>query len=159
MRRRSVLPLLVLGPAALVVAACGGGGGSGASDGVPEVARDAGLGQFLRAVRAAGLEEYLAGPGPFTVFAPSEAAFRARPSVLRGSQEEMQRLVGYHVVPGDFGSGFLEGIDANYSTLAGRSLHVDGRDGLRVNGARVIRPDLAASNGVVHVIDAVLVPD
>jgi uncharacterized surface protein with fasciclin (FAS1) repeats len=163
MHRRKLLILLSLA-AGGGLAACGGGGAGGGSEDVLAVARDAGLGQFLRAVRAAGLAETLSASGPYTVFAPSDAAFRALPrgrldGLMRSDDREALRgLLAYHVVPGTFDAAFLEARQANYATLAGPSLQVDGAGGLRVNGARAIRPDLEASNGIVHVIDAVIAP-
>ena len=156
MQRRTVLTILGIA-GGFGLAACGGGaGGVRASDDVLAVARDNGLGRFLRAVEAADLAATLSTPGPYTVFAPSDRAFASArlpsdPAALRG-------LVAYHVVPGMYDAAFLDGLDANYTTAAGRSLNVDGTAGLRVDGARVIRPDLEASNGVVHVIDRVLTP-
>jgi uncharacterized surface protein with fasciclin (FAS1) repeats len=167
MQRRTALTLLALAGAGFGLAACGAGtDGGGARPGgdILAVARANNLDQFLRAVDAADLDATLAGAGPYTVFAPSDAAFRALPrgrfsALLNPSnRDELRAFVGYHIVPGLFEASFLAGLDANYSTAAGRSLNVDGIDGLRVNGARVIRPDLQASNGVVHVVDRVLTP-
>ncbi len=113
---------------------------------------------LVAAVKAAGLVDTLQGPGPFTVFAPTDRAFAASNA---GSldREALQRLVAYHVVPGQLTEDFLEGMDVNHATLLGSSLNVDGSGGeLRVNGAGVVRANLAASNGVVYAIDRVLTP-
>jgi len=159
MRRRQALTLLA-GAASL--AACGGGsggqpaGGSGA--GVLAAARANGLGRFARAAEAAGFAEQLAGTGPYTLFAPTDRAFAAS-SAGRLDGEALQRLVAYHIVPGQLTSAFLVGVDVNHTTLLGSSLNIDGRgEGLRVNGAQVTRADIAAGNGVVFAIDRVLTP-
>ena len=158
--RRAGIRLILLGGAAVGVAACGGGapaapGQSGGT--VLEVARANRLTRFLRAVEAAGLEATLAGEGPFTLFAPNNRAFGA--ADLPEDTESLRALVAYHVVPGMFTTDFLSGIDVNYTTLSGDGLNVDGTaGGLRVNGATIVTPDLGAGNGVVNIIDRVLVP-
>lgn len=158
MRRRA----FILAGSAAVLSACSGGGGSrpvGAARGGPDVlgvARGAGLDRFVRAAQTTGAAETLAGPGPFTLFAPTDRAFAA---AGRQSEAALTRLVAYHIVPGELTSDFLEGRDVNHTTLLGTSLNVDGTSGvLRVNGAEVVRADLMASNGVVFAIDRVLTP-
>jgi uncharacterized surface protein with fasciclin (FAS1) repeats len=158
MQRRDFVQLVLLAAGAPALAACGGGttGGAAPEGSVLGVARSNGLTRFAGAAEDAGLGEVLAGPGPYTVFAPSNRAFAAA-SLPR--DKALERLLAYHVVPGEFTADFLTGVDVNYTTAAGSSLNVDGTgDTLRVNGARVISPDLAAGNGVVHVIDRVLDP-
>jgi uncharacterized surface protein with fasciclin (FAS1) repeats len=160
--RRDSLRLLLLASAGLGVAACGRGdddAGSAAPAGgtVLDVARANGLGRFARAATDAGLAETLAGPGPYTLFAPSDRAFAG--SRLPRDAAALRALVAYHVVPGTFTTAFLAGVDLNYATLAGTSLNVDGTGSpLLVNGAPVVTPDLLAENGVVHVIDRILPP-
>jgi uncharacterized surface protein with fasciclin (FAS1) repeats len=157
MHRRHSLRLLVLGGAGLL-AACSGGGTRVAAGGdtVLEVARSHRLNRFLQTVGKAGLTETLSGPGPFTVFAPTDRAFAA--ARLPGDPDALRAVIAYHVVPGTFTSDFLGGVDVNYTTLNGTSLNVDGTAGLQVNGANVVTADLVAGNGVVHVIDRVLAP-
>ncbi|MBP7001052.1 fasciclin domain-containing protein [Amaricoccus sp.] len=156
MRRRS---FILTGGAALLGACSGGGaaprGTARAGADVLSVARGAGAGRFARAAGETGVAETLAGPGPFTLFAPTDRAFAA---AARRSPD-LARLVAYHVVPGELTSEFLEGMDVNHTTLLGTSLNVDGSGGaLRVNGASVLRADLMASNGVVFLIDTALTP-
>jgi uncharacterized surface protein with fasciclin (FAS1) repeats len=156
--RRTSLRLLVAGAAA-GLAGCGGGaaGRTGAEAGtVLAVLRANGLTRFLRAIDRAGLAETLAGDGPFTVFAPTNAAVGA--ADLPGDTEALRRIVAFHIVPGMFTTDFLSGVDVGYTTLDGGRLDVDGVGGLRVNGARIVTPDLGADNGVVNVIDRVLRP-
>lgn len=156
--RRDGLKLL-LAASVLPLAACAGGptGGSAASGNVLDVARANGAGNFVRALDQAGLTARLSGAGPYTLFAPSDRAISA--AGLPSTPEALARIVTYHVVPGDFTTAFLAGVDVNYTTLAGTSLNVDGTGaGLVVNGVPVTTADLAAANGVVHVIGGVLRP-
>lgn len=146
----------------LALGACSGGGGDrprGVARGGPDVlavARGAGAGRFVRAAAETGLAETLAGPGPYTLFAPTDRAFAA---AGRLGGEELARLVAYHVVPGKLTGDFLEGVDVNHTTMLGTSVNVDGTGAtLRVNDASVLRADLMASNGVVIIIDRTLTP-
>ena len=126
-----------------------------------------GAGQFqtlVAAVQAAGLAPTLMGQGPFTVFAPTDAAFAALPggtveNLLRPeNRATLQRILTYHVVSGRITSDQLAGRRSMPATVAGPTVRVDGRSGVRVNDARVIQADVGASNGVIHVIDRVLMP-
>lgn len=121
-------------------------------------------GQFntlVAAVKAAGLVETLSGPGPFTVFAPNDAAFAKIPKAtldgLLKDKAKLTSILTYHVV-----SGKLMAKDVmkmkSAKTLQGGSLTIDTSDGVKVNGAKVIKPDIEVSNGVCHVIDSVLMP-
>jgi uncharacterized surface protein with fasciclin (FAS1) repeats len=127
----------------------------------------AGAGQFgtlLAAAKAAGLAETLAGPGPLTVFAPTDAAFAALPkgTVERllhpENKHELVGLLKLHVISGKVTSDQLAGRIVPAKTLNGTVI-VDGTNGVRVGNANVITADLIASNGVVHVIDRVLIPN
>lgn len=156
--RRDGLKLL-LAATALPLAACAGGApsGSGASGSVLDVARGNGARSFVRALEQAGLADRLAGPGPYTLFAPTDRALSA--AKLPADPAALAKVLSYHVVPGDFTAAFLSGVDVNYTTLAGSSLNVDGTGtGLLVNGVPVTTADLLAANGVVHLIGGVLKP-
>jgi uncharacterized surface protein with fasciclin (FAS1) repeats len=131
------------------------------------VAVASGAGQFntlVAAVQAAGLVEALQGPGPFTVFAPTDAAFAALPAgtvenLLRPeNREQLRAILLYHVVPGRMTSAQLAGQTVTPTTLQGSTVDVDGRQGVKVDGATVVTADIAASNGVIHVIDRVIMP-
>jgi uncharacterized surface protein with fasciclin (FAS1) repeats len=119
---------------------------------------------LLAAAEAAGLVDALQGDGPLTVFAPTDDAFSALPAgtvqrLLRPeNREELRRLLSYHVVPGAVFAADLAGRTSRPRTLAGLRVSVDGRQGVSVNTARVITADVRASNGVIHVIDRVLLP-
>lgn len=115
------------------------------------------------ALKAAGLVETLKGEGPFTVFAPTDAAFAALPEgtvetlLMPENKDQLVSILTYHVVPGKVMSTDLsDGMMA--TTVQGGDLTVDLSDGVKVNGATVTTADIEASNGVIHVIDAVILP-
>jgi uncharacterized surface protein with fasciclin (FAS1) repeats len=119
---------------------------------------------LVAAVKAAGLAETLQGDGPFTVFAPTDAAFAKLPpgtvDALLADHEKLASILTYHVVPGKvMASDIVKSNGANPTTVNGQALDVVVRDGkVYVNDARVVTTDIVASNGVIHVIDAVLIP-
>jgi uncharacterized surface protein with fasciclin (FAS1) repeats len=121
-------------------------------------------GQFntlVAAVKAAGLVETLSGKGPFTVFAPNDAAFAKIPkATLDGLLKDKAKLTAvltYHVVSGKVMAKDVMKMKSA-KTLQGGSLTIDTSDGLKVDGAKVIQADIEVSNGVCHVIDTVLMP-
>ncbi|MEE4118842.1 MAG: fasciclin domain-containing protein [Paracoccaceae bacterium] len=117
---------------------------------------------LVAAVQAAGLVETLKGEGPFTVFAPTDAAFDALPEgtveSLLEDTEALTEILTYHVVPGAVMSGDLsDGMTA--ATVEGSEVEISITDGtVMVDGATVTAADIEASNGVIHVIDAVIMP-
>lgn len=119
---------------------------------------------LVAAVKAAGLVETLKGAGPFTVFAPTNAAFNALPAgTVEGllkpeSKADLTGILTYHVVAGAVKAADLKD-GQKVKTLQGGELTVSIKEGkVMINGANVTAADLAGSNGVVHVIDAVLMP-
>ncbi|MCZ8077906.1 MAG: fasciclin domain-containing protein [Rhodobacteraceae bacterium] len=115
------------------------------------------------ALTAAGLVETLKGEGPFTVFAPTDAAFAALPAgtvedlLKPENKEQLIAVLTYHVVPGAVMSTDLtEGMTA--TTVNGKDITITLEGGPKVNGAVISAPDVAASNGVIHVIDSVILP-
>ena len=117
---------------------------------------------LVAAVSAAGLVETLQGEGPFTVFAPTDEAFAALPEgTVEALLEDIPTLTSiltYHVVPGEVMSGDLEdGMTAE--TVNGQSITIGVGDTVTVDGATVIDADIEASNGMIHVIDAVIMPE
>jgi uncharacterized surface protein with fasciclin (FAS1) repeats len=119
---------------------------------------------LLAAVTAAGLMETLQGDGPFTVFAPTDEAFAKLPTgtvdslLLPENKAELVSILTYHVVSGEvLAADVIELSSAN--TVEGQAIRItaDGA-GVRVNDANVIATDVMASNGVIHVIDSVLIP-
>lgn len=114
------------------------------------------------ALERAGLVATLQGEGPFTVFAPTDEAFAALPEgaleELLADREALTRVLTYHVVAGEVTSDQVVTLDAA-ETVAGPSLSIEVRDGVvYVDGARVVTADVQASNGVIHVVDSVLLP-
>lgn len=119
---------------------------------------------LVAAVQAADLVDTLKSPGPFTVFAPTDAAFAALPkgtveTLLKPeNRDQLVSVLTYHVVPGAITSDQLAGKRAQVKTVQGKTVHVNGMSGVHVNKSRVTAADIIASNGVVHVIDRVLLP-
>lgn len=117
---------------------------------------------LVSAVQAADLAEVLAGEGPFTVFAPTDAAFAKIPAetldAILADSELLTSILTYHVVAGTVLAEEVVGLDSA-STLQGEALTVTSSDaGVRVNDANVVATDIVASNGVIHVLDTVLLP-
>jgi uncharacterized surface protein with fasciclin (FAS1) repeats len=117
------------------------------------------------ALTAAGLVDTLKGAGPFTVFAPTDAAFAKLPAgtvenlLKPENRAQLTAILTYHVVPGDIRAAQLLGKVTPATTVQGRNVNINGQGGgVRVNGVQVITPDVVASNGVIHVIDTVLMP-
>ena len=125
-----------------------------------------GAGSFttlVAAVQAAGLVDTLKGEGPFTVFAPTDAAFAALPAgtvedlLKPENKDKLVAILTYHVVPGKVMSTDLtEGMKAK--TVQGAEVTITLEGGPKVNGAVISGPDIATTNGVIHVIDAVILP-
>jgi uncharacterized surface protein with fasciclin (FAS1) repeats len=117
---------------------------------------------LVAALSAAGLVETLQGEGPFTVFAPTDAAFAALPEgllaklLLPENIAVLTAILTYHVVPGMVMSTDVTAGDV--ATVEGSTIAITTDMGVMVNGANVVAVDVAASNGVIHVIDAVIVP-
>jgi uncharacterized surface protein with fasciclin (FAS1) repeats len=129
---------------------------------IVETAREAGTFQtLLTAVEAAGLGETLADGGPFTVFAPTDEAFAALPEGtvqgLLADPPALARVLTYHVVPGRITSAEITH-DSEQKTVEGSALTIALNGGVTVNDATVIQADVEAENGVIHVIDRVLIP-
>ncbi|MGY6705512.1 fasciclin domain-containing protein [Roseinatronobacter sp.] len=117
---------------------------------------------LVAAVTAAGLVDTLKGDGPFTVFAPTDDAFAALPEgtveALLDDIPTLTAILTYHVVPGAVMSGDLsDGMMAE--TVNGQSVTIGVGDTVTVDGATVIQADIEASNGVIHVIDSVILPE
>ena len=130
----------------------------------------ASAGQFntlVAAVKAAGLVDTLKGKGPFTVFAPTDAAFAKLPkgtlkSLLKPeNKRQLASILTYHVVPGSYSAARITGTGQRrfgLKSVQGSRIAVDLRRGVRVSGANVTRTDINTSNGVIHVIDSVILP-
>jgi uncharacterized surface protein with fasciclin (FAS1) repeats len=141
--------------------------GKGATPAVPtvnivEVATSAGtFNTLLAAAKAAGLAETLAGPGPFTVFAPTDEAFAALPAgtveALLKDPARLKAILLYHVVSGTVMAKDVAAL-TSAKTLEGGTLTINTTRGVMINDATVTKADVIASNGVIHVIDKVLLP-
>jgi uncharacterized surface protein with fasciclin (FAS1) repeats len=132
---------------------------------VVEVAAGAGtFSTLVTAVKAAGLVETLKGSGPFTVFAPTDEAFAKLPKgtvedlLKPENKAKLAKILTYHVVPGKIMSGDIKGKNTIVKSVEGSDLAVNATDGVKINDAKVVTADVAASNGVIHVIDTVVMP-
>lgn len=117
---------------------------------------------LIAAVKAADLTATLEGPGPFTVFAPTDDAFAKIPAdtlkSLMQDKEKLRSILTYHVLAGRVSARDVAGM-SSATTVAGPALNIEtASGGVKVNNATVIQPDVMASNGVIHVIDTVLIP-
>ena len=136
--------------------------GSGSDKTIVETAVAAGSFETLvAAVKAAGLVDVLSGEGPFTVFAPTDEAFAKLPDgtveALLQDTEKLTAILTYHVVAGKVMSSDVAGL-TSATTVQGGDLSIDTSYGVKINDAKVLQTDLVARNGVVHVIDKVLIP-
>ncbi len=116
---------------------------------------------LVTAVKAAGLVDTLKGDGPFTVFAPTDEAFAKIPAdklqALLQDKEALAKVLTYHVVPGKVMANDVVNIDSA-KTVQGQSINISTMDGVRVDNAKVLKTDIETSNGVIHVIDTVILP-
>ena len=117
---------------------------------------------LLAAVKQAGLVDALKGKGPFTLFAPTDEAFAKIPEsklqALLSNKEALISVLTYHVVPANVSSGQVINL-TSAKTLQGQSISIDTTNGVKVDNANVIKTDIVASNGVIHVIDEVIMPN
>jgi uncharacterized surface protein with fasciclin (FAS1) repeats len=153
------LPIVLAGVAALAMAS-----NASAAD-VVDTAVAGHFNTVVAAVKAAGLVDALKGPGPFTVFAPTDEAFaKLPPGTLENllkpeNKDELRKILTYHVVAGLVTAKDVVKLNSA-KTLEGGSLTIQAGDGaVMVNNAHVTKTDIVASNGVIHVIDTVLLPN
>ena len=168
--RRSALAAAALATL-LTLSACGSDSET-ASDSMTEEASvgtivdvAVGAGNFntlVAAVTAADLVETLSGPGPFTVFAPTDEAFAALPAgvldalLLPENKAVLAKILTYHVLSGQVMAADVT--DGDVATVEGQTVALSTAMGVTVNGANVVAADVMASNGVIHAIDAVILP-
>ncbi|MEM9793772.1 MAG: fasciclin domain-containing protein [Pseudomonadota bacterium] len=120
---------------------------------------------LVAAVEAADLVDVLKGDGPFTVFAPTDDAFAALPEgtvdslLLPENKEQLVAVLTYHVIPGKVMSGDISGQELSVATVQGSEVDINATDGVTIDGASVVTADVEATNGVIHVIDAVILPE
>jgi len=119
---------------------------------------------LVAAVTAAGLVDTLKGPGPFTVFAPSDDAFAKLPAgtvedlVKPENKAKLTAILTLHVMAGKAMAADVAGKTLTPASVNGEDLAIDGTNGVTVNGAKVVTADVECTNGVIHVIDTVLLP-
>ena len=151
--------------ATLVLVGAAHAGNYGMKKDIVDTAASAGtFSTLVAAVKAAGLVDTLKGPGPFTVFAPTDAAFAKLPegtvaSLLEpGNRDKLIAILTYHVVPGKIMSSDIAGKEVMVETVQGQSIDVNATKGVMVDAAHVTTADIETSNGVIHVIDTVILP-
>lgn len=154
------LPVLLSGALALGIAL----GNASAADIVDTAVAAGNFNTLVAAIKAAGLVDTLKGPGPFTVFAPTDEAFARLPAgtlddlLKPENKDKLVAILKYHVVPGKVMADRVIKMHTA-KTVEGQSLNISTEDGkVMVGNANVIKADIQTSNGVIHVIDAVLLP-
>ena len=162
---RSIKTLAVAALACVAITGTAVAGSYSAKKDIVDTAVSAGSFETLvTAVKAAGLVETLKGDGPFTVFAPTDAAFAKLPagtieSLLKPeNRDQLVAILTYHVVPGRIMSNDIVGKTTSVQTVQGQSVMVDAANGVKVDAANVVTADVETSNGVIHVIDNVILP-
>jgi uncharacterized surface protein with fasciclin (FAS1) repeats len=155
---------MILG-AALSVPVAVGAANANAADIVDTAVSADNFTTLVQLVEAAGLVETLKGEGPFTVFAPTDDAFAALPEgtipqlLDPANRDQLVAILTYHVVPSEVPSSAAVGETVELDTVEGSSLTVDGTgEGVTVDGAQVVQADIMADNGIIHVVDSVLMP-
>jgi len=162
MKIRLLTLALVLFAAPLALAGHHGDKSHGMKKDIVDTAVAAGdFNTLAKALTAAGLVDTLKGEGPFTVFAPTDEAFAKLPAgtleALLNDKEKLTAILTYHVVAGDVRAADVVKLDSA-KTVQGQSVKIGHGDGVTVDGANVIKTDIVASNGVIHVIDSVILP-
>jgi uncharacterized surface protein with fasciclin (FAS1) repeats len=118
---------------------------------------------LVAAVKAAGLVDTLSGTGPFTVFAPTDEAFKALPAgtvetlLKPENKAKLVSVLTYHVVSGKADAAAVTG-EKEWKTVEGSKVHISTADGAKVENAKIVKTDIECSNGYIHVIDAVILP-
>jgi uncharacterized surface protein with fasciclin (FAS1) repeats len=136
-----------------------------AADIVETASSDGSFSTLVAAVKAAGLVDTLKGKGPFTVFAPTDAAFKKLPAgtvenlLKPENKAQLTKVLTYHVVPGAVMASDVKGKKTTAKTVEGSAVAIDASGGtVKVDNATVSKADVNASNGVIHVIDTVIMP-
>jgi len=163
--KKFVSSAFVAGALALSSSVAMAGGHGGAKDIVDTAAANEDFSTLVAAVQAAGLVETLKGDGPFTVFAPTNAAFAKLPdgtveNLLKPeNKDQLVAVLTYHVLPGKVMSGDIAGKTLSPATVQGSTVDIDATSGVKIDGANVTAADIETSNGVIHVIDTVILPN
>jgi uncharacterized surface protein with fasciclin (FAS1) repeats len=161
-RKLSAVLLLIVVPASIVALAPWTAKAEKPADIVDTAVKAGSFNTLATALKAAGLVEALKGEGPFTVFAPTDEAFAKLPDgALEGllkDKDKLTAILTYHVVPGRVTAANVIKLESA-KTLQGQLVRIDASSGVRINNAKVTQADVLASNGVIHVIDTVLIPE
>lgn len=159
MNYRNTLRAMAVGVALVATTA-----GARAADIVDTAVSAGSFNTLVAAVKAAGLVDTLKGKGPFTVFAPTDAAFAKLPAgtvemlLKPENKSKLVAILTYHVIPGAVMSGDIAGKKMMVGTVQGGKIDINATNGVMVNDANVVTADVEASNGVIHVIDTVIMP-
>jgi uncharacterized surface protein with fasciclin (FAS1) repeats len=135
-----------------------------ASDIVETATKASDFKTLVAALEAAGLVDTLRGPGPFTVFAPTDEAFAKLPAgtlddlLKPENKDKLVAILTYHVVAGKVMAADVVGKETMAKSVEGSDIKVNGMNGVMVDDATVVTADIVADNGVIHVIDAVIMP-
>ena len=165
--KRNFIRLFVVSLFALGLSACIGSGEKKEmvkSDIVDTAVAAGSFNTLVAAVKAAGLVDTLKSDGPFTVFAPTDAAFKALPAgtvenlLKPENKDKLVAVLTYHVVPGKVMSSDIAGKKLMVASVQGSKLNINATNGVMVDAAKVVKADIVASNGVIHVIDKVVLP-
>lgn len=162
MKRRSALKAIAAFGAVAAISACATTPSN--PDIVDIAAGNDDFSTLVAAVTAAGLVDTLKGDGPFTVFAPTNDAFAALPAgtvenlLKPENKDQLVAVLTYHVVAGNYPASSLAGKRGSLATVNGKDVRINGHNGVMVNSSTVTAADILASNGVIHVIDKVLLP-
>jgi uncharacterized surface protein with fasciclin (FAS1) repeats len=163
MKREIVLAtVLMLAAAPVLAGSCGGGSHSHTANIVDTAVSAGDFNTLVAAAKAAGLVETLQGEGPYTVFAPTDEAFAKLPEgtveSLLEYPDQLREILLYHVVPGKVMAADVVGLN-RATTAQGSDIRIAVAEGrVRVNQANVVKTDIETSNGVIHVIDEVILP-
>lgn len=161
MKKKFYSPIAIVAVLVLTFGIAGSGTNSPSKDIVDTAVSAGSFNTLVAAVKAAGLVDVLKGEGPFTVFAPNDEAFAKLPAgtveSLLKDKEKLTAILTYHVVPGKYKASDV--VAAHHlKTVQGQSLSVDASNGVKIDSAKVIATDIETSNGVIHVIDSVVLP-
>lgn len=162
MNRRTFAAVALAGTAAIALSACAPS--EPTQPNIREVINsNASLSTLAQALTVAGVET-LSADGPFTVFAPTNAAFAALPEgtldslLLPENRDQLTAILQLHVVPGSYPASALVNRTTTVATAGASSIIIDGFDGVNVGGVNVTQPDVMASNGILHIVDGVILP-
>lgn len=155
--------LLFLVTASLAIAGHHGMHNDAAKKDIVDTAAEAGnFGTLLSAAKAAGLVETLKGEGPYTLFAPTDEAFAQIPAddlnALLMDKEALTKVLTNHLIRGKVTANEVMRLDSA-ETVAGQSVTISSSYGVKVNDSKVIKTDIVASNGIIHVVDKVIMPN